>query len=605
MTSFAATARPSAFAVFRRRSFRLLWTAQLVSTSGSALTSLAAGILVYRLTGSALSVGLMLMATAVPTLLLGLVAGVFVDRYDRKRIMVAADLIRAALVFLIPFMLSFGITWLYVIVLLSSAVTQFFDPASESMLPELATDEELAAANALMAISSFGSTAIGFAAAGLIASQFPIAWVFYLDSLTFVVSALCIGLIRVVPVAVDEVTNVTSVLRNLRAGVRFLSESAILRSLLIVSAAMFLSYGLWNVLLLPFALRVLHATEFEYGLQEGLTSVGFVLGSLLMARIADRLREGQWIAIGVLGMAIVGVAYALVASIPLAIALVMVSGFMNAPSAVGRRLVIQRNTPREMRGRVNSAFFVARDVVFLVGMAVAGLADLIDVRLLMFGAGILLGGAGLLALVLPGLGQPAREWRRTVSLLRGAQAAPGLGPGRGVMRADLDRLVGHLPALAGLSARDRQELTAKARIYELPAGAAVVRRGETSSDAYFILDGRAVAGREEVGAYQSLEVLNAGDFFGEIAALTGVPRTADVLAEQSATVLQVPAATLRQLMSDTLLNRLFLTRMTERMVRMQMIDLPRFAGLDQEAMRELRTPDPQLPPEVQTTPAAS
>jgi MFS family permease len=605
MTSFAATARPSALAVFRKRSFRLLWTAQLISTSGSALTSLAAGILVYRLTGSALSVGLMLMATALPTLLLGLIAGVFVDRYDRKRIMVAADLIRAALVLLIPFVLPFGIAWLYVLVLLSSAVTQFFDPANESVLPELATDEELAAANALMAISSFGSTAIGFAAAGLIASRFPIEWVFYLDALSFVCSALCIGLVPVAPLAVDEATNVTSVLHNLRAGVRFLTDSPMLRSLLIVSLTLFFSYGLWNVLLLPFALRALHATEFEYGLQEGLTSVGFVLGSLLMARIADRLREGQWIAIGVLGMAIVGVAYALVGSILLAIVLVMVSGFLNAPSAVGRRLVIQRNTPREMRGRVNSAFFVARDLVFLVGMAVAGLADVVDVRVLMFGAGLLLGVAGLLALVLPGLGQPAREWRRAVSLLRGAQSAPGLGPGRGVTFADLDRLVGHLPALAGLSAQDRQELATKARIYELEAGAVIVRRGETSSDAYFLLDGRAVAGREEDGAYQSLEVLNAGDFFGEIAALTGVPRTADVLAEQPTTVLQVPASTLRQLMSDTLLNRLFLSRMTERMVRMHMIDLPRFAGLDQEALRELRTPELQASSESQPTPAVS
>jgi hypothetical protein len=177
-----------------------------------------------------------------------------------------------------------------------------------------------------------------------------IAWVFYLDALSFVLSAVCIGLVGITPLAMDEVTNVASVLRNLRAGVRFLADSAILRSLLIVSVTIFLSYGLWNVLLLPFALRALHATEFEYGLQEGLTSVGFVLGSLLMVRIADQLREGQWIAIGVLGMAIAGVAYALVGSILLAIALVMVSGFMNAPSAVGRRLVVQRNTPRETRG---------------------------------------------------------------------------------------------------------------------------------------------------------------------------------------------------------------------------------------------------------------
>ncbi len=72
MTTLAAPAQLSPFAVFRNRSFTLMWTGQLVSTIGSSLTSLAAGILVYRLTGSALSVGLMLMATALPTLLVGL-----------------------------------------------------------------------------------------------------------------------------------------------------------------------------------------------------------------------------------------------------------------------------------------------------------------------------------------------------------------------------------------------------------------------------------------------------------------------------------------------------------------------------------------------------
>ena len=81
-----------------------MWTGQLVSTMGSALTSLAASIYVFRLTNSAMSVGLMLMATAAPSLLVGLFAGVLVDRFDRKRIMIAADLMRAVLVFLIPFL---------------------------------------------------------------------------------------------------------------------------------------------------------------------------------------------------------------------------------------------------------------------------------------------------------------------------------------------------------------------------------------------------------------------------------------------------------------------------------------------------------------------
>src|SRR5512147_943653 len=98
----AQTKTTSPFAVFRKRNFSLLWTGQLVSTMGSALTSLAASIYIFRLTGSALSVGLMLMATAAPSLLVGLFAGVFVDRYDRKKIMITADILRAVLILLVP-----------------------------------------------------------------------------------------------------------------------------------------------------------------------------------------------------------------------------------------------------------------------------------------------------------------------------------------------------------------------------------------------------------------------------------------------------------------------------------------------------------------------
>src|SRR5512141_454996 len=108
--------RPSTFSIFRNRSFSLLWVGQLISGMGSALTTLAASILVFRITGTAFSVGLMLIATAGPTILVGLMAGVFVDRYDRKRILLASDLARALLIFLIPFLIPFNIIWLYVLV---------------------------------------------------------------------------------------------------------------------------------------------------------------------------------------------------------------------------------------------------------------------------------------------------------------------------------------------------------------------------------------------------------------------------------------------------------------------------------------------------------
>jgi CRP-like cAMP-binding protein/sugar phosphate permease len=589
-----ALTRPSPFAVFSNRRFTLLWTAELVSTTGSALTSLASSILIYRLTGSALSVGLMLMATSIPTLFVGLIAGVFVDRFDRKKIMIAADLLRAVLVFLIPVLIPYNIAFLYIIVALSSAVGQFFDPAHESVIPEIASEEELASANSLLAISSFGSTAIGFAAAGFIASKLSISWAFYIDSLTFLISAFCLLFIYLAPLKVEGRTNVATVVRNLQAGARFLLDTPILRSLLLVSVPTFISFGLWNVIILPFALTALHATEFEYGLQEGLTSVGFVIGALLMASYAERLREGQWITLGYLGMGIVGVLYGLSTRIPVAILLVMISGFMNAPVSIARRLVIQRNTPREVRGRVNSSFFVVRDVVFLFGMAAAGLADVIDVRVLVILDSLLLVGTGLISLVLPGLGQPAAEWRRAIALLRGVKVAPGLSQARAATLADLDSLVMRMPVLSGLTLKERQELASHTWVAEAPSGTTILRKGDKGDNAYFVLTGKVVAGREEDGQYHLLEVLNAGDFFGEIAALTGISRTADVVADETTSLLQVPAATLRWMTADPQINRIFLNKMTERMVRTNMLDLPRYSSLDQASLRELRTTDPEL-----------
>src|SRR5262245_24911847 len=103
MTVSARPARLSTLAVFRNRNFTRLWLAQLVSVAGSTISWLAAALLIYRLTGSALSVSLILVVAMLPSLLVGPIAGVFVDRLDRKRLMIAADLIRAALTCAIPF----------------------------------------------------------------------------------------------------------------------------------------------------------------------------------------------------------------------------------------------------------------------------------------------------------------------------------------------------------------------------------------------------------------------------------------------------------------------------------------------------------------------
>ena len=588
MTSAAAPA-PSMFAVFRKRDFTLLWLASLISSIGSSLTDLAAGILIYRQTGSALSVGLMLMATALPSLVVGLVAGVFVDRYDRKKIMLASCLIRMVLVASIPLAVSFNVLFLYVIVFVNSAVAQFFDPAQESVIPDVADDEELAAANSFLSISSFGSTAIGFSAAGLLASLASIEIAFYADAVTFLVCSVLILFVAVRPTVNDEATNVRVVIDGLRDGFRALTGSPILRNSFLSGIPMYFSFGLWNVLLLPFAITILMASEFEYGLQEGLTSLGFVAGSLLMAKVTDRLREGQWVVLSMIGMGILGVAYGFATSIAVAIVLVTLSGFLNSPSSLARRLILQRNTPRELRGRVFSTFGVLRDVIFLFGMLAAGLADYIDIRLLVISSGVILVLTGIWTQFLPGLGEPAAEWRQAMQRLRTASA--GVVVSRPIGPDDYGRLVAAIPTFGRLGDAERRMILGAARLREVAAGTTVVTAGDRGDAAYAIVSGRAVAGTPAEGdAYRALSTMVEGDLFGEIAALTGSPRTANVVADADSTLVEIPGATLRALMSQAAISELVLPKLTERLARTTSADLPRLAGVDQAALRDLRKP---------------
>lgn len=587
MATSASSLNP--FAVFKNRNFTFLWTGQLISTIGKSLTSLAASIVVYRLTGSALSVGLMLMATAGPSLVVGLFAGVFVDRMDRKRIMIISDLVNAILVLMIPFLLPFGVGWLYALVMLSTAATQFFAPAHASVLPEVASDEELAAANSFIAISNFGSSAIGYALAGLLAARFPIEWAFYLDSGSFAISAVFIGLTQIKPIAVEGRASIKLVVDNMLEGVRFIKDSPILRSLLLVYVPFILGAYLWNTLLLPFAEQALGASEFEFGLMEGLTSVGFVASSFMMARLADRLREGQWIALGLLSFGVISAFYSRVTVIPLAIILVMLTGFTNAPFSIARNLLVQRNTTREIRGRVNSAFSVVMSVIGLLGMAAAGLADVIDVRTMVLFCSILVGAAGFLALVLPGIGTPTAEWRQKLALLRAAPTQPAFAGVRSAEVADFDNLVAFLPLIGELDAGAREGFIQDASVRDVSQGNTVVRQGEIGKDAYFILEGWAVAGaKDEKGKPLSLSSMGPGDFFGEIAALTETPRTADVVAQSDLTLLQVPGENLERVMQNPQLRYLFLSTLTNRLARTHQADLPRLRGLDQDALRELR-----------------
>jgi MFS family permease len=218
--------------------------------------------------------------------------------------------------------------------------------------------------------------------------------------------------------ASTETHALRTILGDLREGVGHLRHTPALRSLYLSGVPVFLGIGLTNGLLLPFALRALRATELEYSLMEALCSVGFIASSLLLAGIAGRLPPRRWVLISYMGMGLVYVAFALSSAVLVAIALLTLWGVVNAPSVIGRQLVIQHSTPGAVRGRVNSAFFLLRDVIIALGTAAAGLADLADVRVVFLGATLLFGAAFVVLLAGTGSRHPQAEQSIAESQLR-------------------------------------------------------------------------------------------------------------------------------------------------------------------------------------------
>jgi len=195
-------------------------------------------------------------------------------------------------------------------------------------------------------------------------------------------------------------------------------------------------------------------------------------------------------------------------------------------------------------------------------------------------------------LVLPGLGQPAAEWKRILSLLRGAEAAPRLGAGRTATRSEIDRFILHMKELEGMTSKERDQLAAQTLVAEAPGGRMVVYRGETSDMAYFILKGSAAAGYLKDDEYMIASTLREGNFFGEIAALTGAIRTANIITEEASEFLIIPSKVLRELSAKYEgLKRMFFATITE---RLSQIEVPRGTSLDQQLLRELRTDQPDM-----------
>ena len=222
-------------------------------------------------------------------------------------------------------------------------------------------------------------------------------------------------------------------------------------------------------------------------------------------------------------------------------------------------------------------------------MAGAGLADIFNARILIIGASVVLLGAGVVSQFLPGIGRPAAEWRRALQLLRTAPTAPTLAAGRAAVMMDFDRLSDVLPEIGKLTMSRRNAFLQGATVSKAPPGTAIVKVGDAGNSAFFVLGGgKAVAGiPAESGNFRALSSMGAGDFFGEIAAITAAParRTSCRRGDRAAAG---PGTTLKSLLDVPAMESLINSKPSERLTRTQNADLVRLAGLDQRDMADLR-----------------
>ncbi len=402
--------------LFRNRSFVALWLGQTISFIGDYFYWLAVPIMVERLTGSAMMVGLSTIFNALPLLLLGPVAGVFVDRWDRKRTMIVADLLRGSLVLLFLTVRTADQVWVYYVVgFLMSCVSRFFFPSQNAILPLIVGDEDdLLAANGLMQIVQTVGLLLGPALAGFAIGLWGEQVAFVFDSITFLVSAGAILTLTVPRTTVgrEDVSGrrLSAVGAEMREGVVYLFGNQTLVGILICLAVIQLGIGAINVIWVPYLSRTFKVGAEGLGIVDSAQGGGMVLGGLLLGFLTTRLSKrvlAGW------GIVIIGSLFAgmgLAPAFGLVIGLSAAVGVALVPTQSAVMTMMQLAVPDLKRGRVGSALNAMTTAAGLISMAAASsLADLVGLRLIYVIAGLITTAAGFVGLAV--LKEPATQSR--------------------------------------------------------------------------------------------------------------------------------------------------------------------------------------------------
>jgi MFS transporter, DHA3 family, macrolide efflux protein len=378
--------------LLRNRPFRLLWSAQVASSFGDALTSLALLVTAQRLTGSTTAVAATAIAIALPQLLVGLPAGVLVDRWNRRRVMIGSDLARAALVLGFLAVGTADRLWLlYALAFVQSAVGTFFNPARAALMAELLPSERLLPANSLLEMSRVVAGVAGVSAAGVLAStRTDLGVVFVVDSVTFLTSAALIARVA------EGARKPRAPSRPAVAGLRLILGSRLLVGALLAPAVAMLGLGAVNVLLVPFVIEDLDTSEAWFGVLEAAQVAAMILAGTLVAAFAARVRPTSLISGGAIGL---GATVAAIAACHQAwhlMILLFVAGWFVVPVQASVTTILQTAVPDDLRGRAQATVSTLISGANLASMSLAGVAaGLAGIRTVFVAAGVIVAAAGV------------------------------------------------------------------------------------------------------------------------------------------------------------------------------------------------------------------
>ena len=393
--------------VLRQRNFALFWLADLISTTGDWLLFIALPYYVYQITGSALATGLSFILYNVPRLLLGSLAGVLVDRWDRQRILVLTNAASALFIWPLFLVRSSGDVWIiYLVVFSQACISHILAPAETALLPLVVSDEHLVAANALDGMTNGVARLIGPTLGGIVLGWLGFGAVVAADIASFVVAAALVASIVVRRAKGDAAVERRStsklswsaVRRDWLDGLAYLRQSSLVVVLFWSNGMVMVAYGVVTVLLVVFVRDVLDGSALEYGWIATSQGIGILVGTAATGSLGRALTLPRLYAISLGAM---GLAYLVafnVRALPIALLAFGLAGLGLATSMVCQKTLMQQLVSNQFLGRLTGMSATVGGVLILLGMALAAtIPGRIGVVGVLDGAALVYGAAGIFA----------------------------------------------------------------------------------------------------------------------------------------------------------------------------------------------------------------